>query len=338
MADRLTASGQRTDAQLVALKALQRSAEPLTASQLARLLTGPYRQGAAELTSLLEDEVAAGRLHRFAPYGGKQPRYHPEGVEPYACRVMLQLLAERPHTVTDLQKRVSRRLSDCPPGRRKQLLDVLVARGELLRLPKLPNSRTQRFSVRPPDPAEYLSSFARRFVKQVEKQAAILEDTGVPPEATLEAARRLLADAWAERGAEAPESKPPDAEAVGAPEHGERVDPASIAEPPAAIILARLSQLRGDPRVGPLVPVRELRRSLEGEPLDKPRFDAAMLQLARGGRIALYQHDYPASLSEEERGDMVRDNAGNIYNAVSLRDGSPPDGQDSPDSQDSQPT
>jgi hypothetical protein len=67
---------------------------------------------------------------------------------------------------------------------------------------------------------------------------------------------------------------------------------------------------------GALVSLRELRRSVA---VQGKNFDRAVLHLAEEGRVALHHHDYPGSLTEEERNEMVSDDRGTYYIGVSLR-------------------
>ena len=56
--------------------------------------------------------------------------------------------------------------------------------------------------------------------------------------------------------------------------------------------------------------VRELRRSVG---LAKSDFDRVVLSLAVKGKVALHHHDFPSSLSPEEREELVRDEQGTYY-------------------------
>ena len=53
--------------------------------------------------------------------------------------------------------------------------------------------------------------------------------------------------------------------------------------------------------------------------LDKAHFDAAVLDLSRQGRVSLHRHDYPASLTPQERDELVTDGAGTYYVGLALR-------------------
>ncbi|MCO6455251.1 MAG: hypothetical protein J5I93_08115 [Pirellulaceae bacterium] len=337
----LTDAGRLSDAEVVALKALERAGEPLTANKLRERLAGPHRLPIETLTAWLERQVAEGRLHRLAPYGSRSPRYSTVTAEAYACQVLQAVLAEGPLTLSRLQTKIASRLADCPAPRRKELLEELVRRGELRRLPPLPGSSSQRYSQRPPDPSEYLAALVKRFVKQVDKQAGQLVAAGVAPQQTARAAWKLIEAALAQRRPEsidqdgnqpaatgqaaASETVPPSAPDVASEATGEAAGAAvgeaasPVASDSQAMILDQLTRLRSDPSHGPLVPVRHLRHVLAARLGDKRQFDAALLELARSGQLALYRHDFPASLDEAERAQLVSDAEGNLYNGVSLR-------------------
>jgi hypothetical protein len=58
------------------------------------------------------------------------------------------------------------------------------------------------------------------------------------------------------------------------------------------------------------VSIRELRRSAG---LVKSAFDKVILSLALQGKVALHHHDFPSSLSPQEREELVRDEQGTYY-------------------------
>jgi hypothetical protein len=64
------------------------------------------------------------------------------------------------------------------------------------------------------------------------------------------------------------------------------------------------------------VGVRDLRRHVS---LAKPQFDDLALRLAREGRVSLHRHDFPASLSPQEREELITDGQGNYYIGLALR-------------------
>jgi len=66
---------------------------------------------------------------------------------------------------------------------------------------------------------------------------------------------------------------------------------------------------------GPIVSASWLRTVITDRYLD-----VFLLRLCREGRIGLHKHDYPGSLSDEERAELITDGHGTYYAAVSLRE------------------
>ena len=88
-----------------------------------------------------------------------------------------------------------------------------------------------------------------------------------------------------------------------------------------AWILERISQLDPAAWRGALVAVRDLRRSPALVGVSRDAFDQAVLELGRQGRVALHRHDWPQSLTPEERYELVTDGQGTYYIGIALRQG-----------------
>ena len=75
-----------------------------------------------------------------------------------------------------------------------------------------------------------------------------------------------------------------------------------------------------NPRVasGDLVSIVALRRQLETA-LPGSEFDREVLRESAAGRLSLHRFDRPALISEAERSQLLCDERGHYYNAVSLR-------------------
>src|SRR5207249_9990683 len=117
----------------------------------------PYRPSSDRLGPLLEDLVAAGRLHRFEPYKSKSPRYWTHALDHYARDVILRLLTERPRPRTELLRNLKSPLKGCSDERLRQVLRGLEDEGQVRELPKFVRSTAaKRLSTRPPDPRDYL--------------------------------------------------------------------------------------------------------------------------------------------------------------------------------------
>jgi hypothetical protein len=84
----------------------------------------------------------------------------------------------------------------------------------------------------------------------------------------------------------------------------------------AEVTLSELRELSRQQPPGALIPVRQLRGRLS---FDKPRFDAAVLELARAERVILHHHDLPEHLPADERQALVVDRHGTHYVGIALR-------------------
>jgi hypothetical protein len=84
----------------------------------------------------------------------------------------------------------------------------------------------------------------------------------------------------------------------------------------AEMTLRELRELSRQEPSGTLIPVRRLRGR---SPLDKSRFDAAVLELARAEHVILHHHDLPERLGAEERQALVVDRHGTHYVGIALR-------------------
>ena len=140
----------------VLLNALAQAAQPLTAKQLRERLSGPFKLPAERLAQLLDEAVAAGHAHRFAGKGkSPQPRYWTRDLEQFARTAILQTLAERPLTRSQLWTKLKVRLADFTETRRQELLRRLLQQGELQEWPAYVGTHTKLLGTRPPDARLY---------------------------------------------------------------------------------------------------------------------------------------------------------------------------------------
>jgi hypothetical protein len=310
----------------VILKTLQQAEEPLTLNYIHRSLRGPYRLCEEELRKLLQEQVAAARIFRFSPYKSKSPRFWHRDADTYARMSIVRVLNAGALKQLELEAKLSKRLADCPKTRRREILQQVLDEGQVVELPCLPGSRTVRYSVHRPDPRDYLRRLIGDFVRKIEQQSDRLLAVGVSQEATLAAARELL------RGT-------PLVLAETSPYSVEITLPTRISPDPASPgvisvssrscceqqqntdeqILQKLAEFNQDHRRGGLISLGDLRQALKHHFSEKQSFDTAVLRLSRAGRVALYRHDYPSSLSEADRQAMATDSQGNYYNGISLR-------------------
>lgn len=115
-------------------------------------------------------------------------------------------------------------------------------------------------------------------------------------------------------------SRPPEVEPAEQAERRTVQEPAVTPErgatPPREAVLSSLEQANPDAWRGSLVPIAEMRRA---SGLNPAEFDAAVLDLAREGRIQLQSHDDPRALTPEQRARLIPDSRGSYYVAAGLR-------------------
>lgn len=85
-----------------------------------------------------------------------------------------------------------------------------------------------------------------------------------------------------------------------------------------AAVLSALHKLASREPSGSLLSVRALRAMQQRIP--KPRFDAAVLRLASAGKVVIHHHDFPASLPEAERAELVQDEHNTHYIGIAPRE------------------
>lgn len=269
-------------------KALAQAPRPLTVKQLRDLLTGPFKLEEERLTALLDAQVDAGRVYRFAATGpGKLPRYWTRKPEELAQQTMLRVLAQRPHTRAEVLYRAKASLAGFSKEEQQQLLTALVRAGQVYELPFVVGGRAKLYSALPADARDYLEDAITKISKKL----------AVPRNEVLRAVRALA------------EAEEPAATAT----------PTTLPSDPNEAVLARMVQVKLAAAQGGLVPLNELWHSLKDEGWDKASFDRTVLSLAESYRVALQRHNFPASLKEEERAELVTDELGNHYIGIALR-------------------
>jgi hypothetical protein len=270
----------------VVIKALEQAGQPVTAKQLRERLTGPYKLPKERLSQLLEEQVSAGRIHHYAAIGpSKQPRYFSRRIEDYARELIINLLEQRSHTQTEILRKLKSQLAGMSQHQQKNLLTLLVKEKQVYQLPPFIGSRTIRYSSQPPDLRNY--DYLEDAIEKIRKKL------NLTPEEVLSAARAFtllrLQDSNSQQN--------------------------DLSEK----LLARMLQVKLAAAYGELVPLSELWRSLQNEGWDKASFDRTVLGLADKYRVSLQRHNFPASLSEPERNELVADGLGNYYVGIALR-------------------
>lgn len=240
----------------------------------------------------LEELVRKGRVHVWQP--GKALLYSRLDPSVAALDMIRKALAGGPLTEKEIVGRVRKRL---PGYQTKHFRDHVTLDDGILEHPRHGKVKT-RYGLNPPDPGPYLS----KAVQEIHLIHRLLSPFRLSLEAIHDALRRELG---LEPGKSAPVAERPRTEET----HRE-------AEP---LILEGIHHLQPPGQRRALVSIRELRRSLN---LGKRVFDEAVLSLALQGRVALHHHDFPTSLAQDERDELVRDDQGTYYVGIVPRDAS----------------
>ena len=276
-------------ARKAALAALERVDLPITAKDLALQMNGPFKFVEKELTPILEEAASHGQLHRFAPKSAKgKARYWGHDLLEYGRRSALRTLQSKgPLAAAKLQtflKEVDKIQFD-------QVLRTLREAGSIFPHPPV-KSGPELFGVRPPVPEVYLKIVLTELTKTVKK----LRDASVPLEALRRAIVQIVEAAGISFSASATGAKDVETKSVD--------------------FMSLMRQLESGASRGALVGARDLRRAAG---LPKATFDEAVFDLARAGQVSLHKHDYPASLTESERDELITDGHGHYYIGVALR-------------------
>jgi hypothetical protein len=265
----------------VVAKALEGAAEPVTAQQLRDRLTGPFKLPPERLTQLLENLVSAGSVHRFAPKApSKKPRYWSRSFEDYAREMILDLLAQRPRTQAEILKKLKAKLKGYDERRQIELLKRLRQEKLVKVLPPFLGGRTTRFGRQSPDPCDYVQDAINKIGKRL----------GLPVEEVIYAARALPISNLKKNRSQKDMSEK---------------------------LLAQIMRIKL--AAGELVPLDQLWRSLQNEGWDKASFDRTVLTLAEENRVSLQRHNFPYSLGDQERAQLVADEWNNYYVGIALR-------------------
>ena len=278
---------------------IRAAAEPLTASQLAKLLVAPHKLSEIKLVPILDEFVAASRLHTFPPKTAKgKPRYWDRDAGELGRSLIAAALDKKgAQSQADLRK-AAKQLTDAAF---QAAFQTLIDSHTLFEHPPLPKKKSTLFGSRPPSPEPYLRDLGLQLTKVV----AQLMAAGVPGEELRWALVQLVESTGVPFGARVSAGASVSARDGELPRQELGVD---------LVSLIRSIEPAADN--GALVAARELRRVAQ---LDKPDFDRAVLDLARQGRVMLHRHDFAGGLSAAERDELVTDGAGTYYVGMALR-------------------
>jgi hypothetical protein len=277
------------------VEAVQRADAPHTANELRRRLVLPIKMPEAELSQILEEAARHGKVHSIPPATAKgKPRYWSRDALTFGQREILRTIREKGPQSESAIKRVAKGLNE---AQIRQALEAALAAGELWRHPPVGKSKRELFSVTPPSPEPYLREVGGDLVRVVGE----LRAAGVPQEHLRRALLQIVEATGISFGSIAARQPPPDS-----------------ARPVSVDLVALMRRIEPGADRGALVGARDLRRAAK---LEKPSFDREVLELARQGRLSLHRHDFPASLSQVERDELVTDGTGTFYVGMALRNG-----------------
>lgn len=255
---------------------------PMTAAKIKAALKLPMEV----VHSALDRLVGDGRVHIWQP--GKTVMYTSLDPAEAARKSILTAIAEEPLDEKAIVAAVRKRLPGFGAKHLREHLFPLAQSGKIKEHPRFGKTKA-RYATKPPEPGPYLAGA----VKEVKAVHTLLATFQISLERILEALGRELGL----------EGRAPRAEGKGS-EDRRGSDEAERQVLEGIVRLQPLGQNRA------LVSIRELRRSLG---LAKSRFDRAVFSLALQGKVALHQHDFPSTLSPEEREELVKDEQGTYY-------------------------
>ncbi len=231
----------------------------------------------------LNELVDGGRLRLWQP--GKAPYFCLSKPRKTALETILEALAAGPLSEKELVLCVKGRL---PGYQARDLKEHLTFSKQVYEYPKYGKVKL-KYGLEPPEPGPYLG-------KAVQEMTAV-QRLLAPFQISLEAIHDALgSELGLARETGEPSKAPPKGE-IASPD----------AEP---LLLKAMTRLQPFGQKRALVSIRELRRSVG---LAKGVFDRVVLSLALQGKVALHHHDFPSSLSPEERDELVRDEQGTYY-------------------------
>jgi hypothetical protein len=263
-----------------AVESLRRSDRPLTAREIVKSIPPPSRMDPRALEPLLKQDA------RVIPWPSRTrsapPRYWTRQPQEIAGSVLMDLLADRALTASDLQRKMGRHLAGFSTTEKRALVesqvDTLLAAGRLYRHPP-PGKGKPKYSAKPAKATDYVA----KLQKELDALVAKLTPDGITREQILEALR------------------------------GER----PLAELPQRIARRITEYLKSKPGG---IEVGRLRRDLGLSLADKAAFDEAVLSLYRQRHVYLDRHDWPAGLNQAEKDELVTDGRGNYFVVIALRD------------------
>ena len=262
------------------LRALRRSSQPLTVTELEKAIPRSAMRSKKDLPILLRQMVNTGQIRS---HKSRSSVYWLPSMEDQASARILKALSEAPLTQTDLKSKLRSLLSGWPQPKRDEMLALLLKEKRVYKVSPLAG-KIELLSARPElTPRDYVRMALQMAVAKLKPMGLTAEQVFTTAQDVLQ--RELTSD------------KP-------------SVDWDQT-------VLERMIQLKLAVANGTPLSLTELRHSLPSETSGKSSFDRVVLRLAEQGTIVLHRHDYPESLSRRERDALVSDERGNYFIGVS---------------------
>jgi len=263
-----------------ALRALRRASQPLTVTELEKVIPRSAMKSKKDLPEILKQMVNAGQIRS---HKARSSVYWLPSLEDQASARILKALSENPLTRTELKSKLRSLLAGWPPPKRDEMLAALIKEKRVHEVSPL-TGKIELLSARPElTPRDYIRLALQMAVTKLKPLGFTAEQVFATAQDLLQ--RELTAD------------KP-------------RVEFDQA-------ILERMIQLKLAVANGATISLSELRRSLAAESSVKSSFDQAVLRMAEQGTIVLHRHDYAASLSRRELDTLVSDERGNYFIGIS---------------------
>jgi hypothetical protein len=254
----------------------------LSGSDFKQELSSDYKKSDKRVIEAANQLAAHRELYRWS--SAKKVRFFARDPFDALAQSVAHALAEGPLSETAIRLRVEsshRGYGDLL----KEWLKGALARGDLFVHPPAKGSKLKRFGVSPD-----VGGMLKTVLVALRKVLATPAGKCVRKEQLLDAIGVAL-EAASPRGLETKASE-------------------------RELFLVRLCALALDSKPGALLPIRELRARL---PFDKQQFDHMALELMRDELVILHHHDFPESLSDPDRAELVVDTCGNHFVGIALR-------------------
>jgi hypothetical protein len=317
----LSAPAPTADKAGVILQVFQSAAHPLTLSQAQKLYNGPKLKK-NELAQIVEGELLMkGQVFRCSP-ARKQSRYWDHDEEQRVRETIEVLLGRGPLPQSKLATAVNKALPRISSSAAiRNHIQALRREGRLHERPG--KGKTKLLSLQRYDPLADIS-FKAATLKDLSNMLAKVESLGRSMEQFLQVLRERL------RPSTPATPTQPEEQGNAEEQKGEHEDQGRTAfplggalEPPHSeiddLLLKGMHDLNSAVEQGASVLLRDLRRHMPEEYRRHETFDAAVLRLAEEGRIVLHRHDQPSTLTDAERNELVRDEAGTYYTSIAQR-------------------